>query len=134
MVLSCADSRVPPELIFNVGLGDLFVIRTAGAVPSSLFDLTLATALVTIVLAPSLIRLAPLLVAGLSKLPWIGARFIDPRRITYVGILSSVRKLNLEQDVDCFISISGPEPQRTMLEEIALEQAPVAPRVRVRPR
>ena len=32
MVLSCADSRVPPELIFNVGLGDLFVIRTAGAV------------------------------------------------------------------------------------------------------
>ena len=32
MVLSCADSRMPPELIFNVGLGDLFVIRTAGAV------------------------------------------------------------------------------------------------------
>jgi carbonic anhydrase len=32
MVLSCADSRVPPELIFNVGLGDLFVIRTAGQV------------------------------------------------------------------------------------------------------
>jgi carbonic anhydrase len=32
MVLSCADSRVPPELIFNVGLGELFVIRTAGAV------------------------------------------------------------------------------------------------------
>jgi Carbonic anhydrase len=32
MVLSCADSRVPPELIFNVGLGDLFVIRTAAGV------------------------------------------------------------------------------------------------------
>jgi len=32
LVLSCADSRVPPEHIFNVGLGDLFVIRTAGAV------------------------------------------------------------------------------------------------------
>lgn len=32
MVLSCADSRVPPEHIFNVGLGDLFVIRTAGEV------------------------------------------------------------------------------------------------------
>jgi carbonic anhydrase len=32
MVLSCADARVPPELIFNVGLGDLFVIRTAAAV------------------------------------------------------------------------------------------------------
>ncbi len=32
MVLSCADSRVPPEHIFNVGLGDLFVVRAAGEV------------------------------------------------------------------------------------------------------
>lgn len=32
IVLSCADSRVPPELIFNVGLGDIFVVRTAGEV------------------------------------------------------------------------------------------------------
>jgi carbonic anhydrase len=32
MVLSCADSRVPPEMIFNVGLGELFIIRTAGQV------------------------------------------------------------------------------------------------------
>lgn len=32
MVLSCADARVPPEYIFNVGLGDLFVVRTAGEV------------------------------------------------------------------------------------------------------
>jgi carbonic anhydrase len=29
-VLSCVDSRVPPELIFDEGLGGLFVIRTAG--------------------------------------------------------------------------------------------------------
>jgi carbonic anhydrase len=32
MFLSCADSRVPPEHVFNVGLGDFFVIRTAGEV------------------------------------------------------------------------------------------------------
>jgi carbonic anhydrase len=32
MVLSCADSRVPPEIVFNVGLGDLFVVRAAGHV------------------------------------------------------------------------------------------------------
>ena len=32
MVLSCADSRVPPEYIFNAGLGELFVIRAAGEV------------------------------------------------------------------------------------------------------
>ncbi len=32
MVLSCADSRVPPEFIFNAGLGDLYVVRAAGEV------------------------------------------------------------------------------------------------------
>jgi carbonic anhydrase len=31
-VLTCADSRVPPEIIFDQGLGDLFVIRIAGNV------------------------------------------------------------------------------------------------------
>ncbi|OQY43835.1 MAG: hypothetical protein B6240_11645 [Desulfobacteraceae bacterium 4572_87] len=31
-ILSCVDARVPPELIFDQGLGDLFVIRTAGQV------------------------------------------------------------------------------------------------------
>jgi carbonic anhydrase len=32
VIVSCSDSRVPPELIFDEGLGDLFVIRTAGEV------------------------------------------------------------------------------------------------------
>ena len=32
IVVSCSDSRVPPEMVFDAGLGDLFVVRTAGEV------------------------------------------------------------------------------------------------------
>jgi carbonic anhydrase len=34
VVLSCSDSRVPPEILFDQGLGDLFVVRVAGNVAS----------------------------------------------------------------------------------------------------
>lgn len=30
IVLSCSDSRVPPELVFDQGLGDIFTVRVAG--------------------------------------------------------------------------------------------------------
>ena len=33
-ILGCSDSRVPPELIFDTGLGELFVVRVAGNVIS----------------------------------------------------------------------------------------------------
>ncbi len=32
VILGCSDSRVPSELIFDQGLGDLFIVRTAGHV------------------------------------------------------------------------------------------------------
>src|SRR5512140_1143168 len=32
IVVTCSDSRVPPELLFDQGLGDVFVIRVAGNV------------------------------------------------------------------------------------------------------
>jgi carbonic anhydrase len=31
-ILGCSDSRVPPELVFDAGFGELFVIRVAGNV------------------------------------------------------------------------------------------------------
>src|SRR4029453_3906401 len=30
IIVSCSDSRVPPELVFDQGIGDLFVLRVAG--------------------------------------------------------------------------------------------------------
>lgn len=35
MIVTCGDSRVPPEHIFSAGVGDLFVIRNAGHVVDS---------------------------------------------------------------------------------------------------
>lgn len=44
IVLGCSDSRVPVEIIFDVGLGDLFVIRVAGNIvaPSLIGSIELA--------------------------------------------------------------------------------------------
>lgn len=32
VIVSCSDSRVPPEILFDQGLGDIFVVRVAGNV------------------------------------------------------------------------------------------------------
>ena len=32
IIVCCSDSRVPPEMVFDVGLGDIFVVRVAGNV------------------------------------------------------------------------------------------------------
>ena len=36
VIVSCSDSRVPPEIVFDQNLGDIFVIRTAGQVVGDL--------------------------------------------------------------------------------------------------
>lgn len=33
IILTCSDSRVPPELLFDQGLGEIFVVRVAGNIP-----------------------------------------------------------------------------------------------------
>ncbi len=35
VILACADSRIPPEVLFDQGLGDLFVVRIAGNIAAS---------------------------------------------------------------------------------------------------
>ncbi len=35
VILGCSDSRVPPEILFDQGIGDLFVVRVAGNIASS---------------------------------------------------------------------------------------------------
>lgn len=45
IVLSCSDSRVPPELIFDQGLGDLYTIRVSGNVLGSAQVASIETAI-----------------------------------------------------------------------------------------
>lgn len=44
IVLSCSDSRVPPEIVFDQKLGEIFVVRTAGEVldPTSIASIEYA--------------------------------------------------------------------------------------------
>ncbi len=46
VILGCSDSRVPVEIVFNQGLGDLFVIRVAGNIvaPSQVGSVEFAAA------------------------------------------------------------------------------------------
>ena len=46
-----------------------------------------------------------------------GMRLIRKDKYVHLGILSMIRKKPVKQDVDYFFSISGPEPQRTVLEK-----------------
>jgi len=49
-------------------------------------------------------------------------RIFPPQLLAYVGLLSPVRARPTARDVDVFITLSGPEPQRTILERLVREQ------------
>jgi hypothetical protein len=45
-------------------------------------------------------------------------------RLQYIGPLSGVRRVDAPEDIDCFFSVSGIEPQRTLLAQRVLEALP----------
>ena len=45
VIFSCSDSRVPVEMVFDLGLGDAFVIRTAGQIIDSSIIASVASAI-----------------------------------------------------------------------------------------
>jgi len=47
-----------------------------------------------------------------------GLRVFPPHLVAYTGILSRLRQRPLPRDLDLFVTLSGPEPQRTILEQI----------------
>lgn len=53
--------------------------------------------------------------------------WLAPEKLAYLGILSHLPREERERDIDLFISLTGPEPQRTVLEEKVLEQVATMP-------
>lgn len=49
-------------------------------------------------------------------------RFIDEKKVHYVGVLSDFSRRKTNKDIDYLVSLSGPEPQRTLLEKKIFEQ------------
>jgi len=47
---------------------------------------------------------------------------IDEDKLNYVGVLSDFNKKNTKKDIDYLVSISGPEPQRSIFEKKLLDQ------------
>jgi UDP-N-acetylglucosamine transferase subunit ALG13 len=43
-------------------------------------------------------------------------------RVEYIGHVSNLRKMSVKKDIDYFISVSGPEPQRSLFEKKVLKQ------------
>jgi UDP:flavonoid glycosyltransferase YjiC (YdhE family) len=52
---------------------------------------------------------------------------VTKRRVYYAGILTSTKKMAVAEDLDYLAIVSGPEPQRTRLEEIVMKQVQTLP-------
>jgi carbonic anhydrase len=83
-VLGCADSRVPAELVFDQGVGDLFVVRTAGMVVDDV-------AIGSLQYAIDVVGVALLVVVGHQSCGAVhGAREVAAGNISATGPLRAV--------------------------------------------
>jgi carbonic anhydrase len=96
-ILGCSDSRVPPELIFDAGFGELFIIRVAGNVISP-------EVLGTLQYAARHLRTSLFVVLGHEKCGAVSAALAsrrgaqEPSRITLLleNILPGLRDIPLD--------------------------------------
>ena len=66
--------------------------------------------------------------AGKLSRPLLASSF---SRLYYAGILATAQKLDIPEDLDLLVMISGPEPQRTIFEQTVLPQLPEIPGTKV---
>jgi len=85
VVVSCSDSRVPPEIVFDRGVGDLFVVRTAGHVVTT-------TAAASVMYAIEHLGVELVVVLGHSRCGAVEAALSDGQQAAYLEpILRAIR-------------------------------------------
>jgi carbonic anhydrase len=92
-ILTCSDSRVPPELIFDAGIGELFVVRDAGnlAVDSSEIG--------SLEYAVEHLHVPLIIVMGHTRCGALSAAEKGPGDETCVGdIVNEIRRCFIEKD------------------------------------
>merc|ERR1712087_91128 len=92
-VLSCADSRVPVEIVFDQGLGDMFVVRVAG----NCLDTTTTASLQY---AVSHLKVKVLIVMGHEGCGAIKAASLPEEKIEQEPPALRVALLNLKEGLD----------------------------------
>jgi len=111
IVLSCADSRVVPELVFDTGLGELFTIRVAGNIANT-------SSIASIEYAVAVLKCKFILVLGHEKCGAVGAAmsgndFGDNLSNLVGHILPAVNACNCESS----------ENKASTLEQVVVENA-----------
>jgi carbonic anhydrase len=80
VILACADSRVAPEILFDTGLGELFVVRVAGNVANP-------STIASIEFAVSQLGTKFVVVLGHEKCGAVGAAIAGRRASKSLGVL-----------------------------------------------
>ena len=106
IILTCADSRVSPELIFNKSLGDLFVIRVAGNITDDAIT-------GSIEYAAEHLHSSLVVVMGHTSCGAVAAALDDMKPDNASGINNHIRELTDKiQEALLFANAKDPDPVR----------------------
>jgi carbonic anhydrase len=125
MVIACSDSRSGPEMVFDAGPGELFVVRNVAAlVPVYAPDLRSHAASAALEYAIHALGVAAVVVMGHGRCGGVAAAFDDARPLTatdfigtWVGGLRDLEGLLTPDDA------ADPVRRRTRLEHLTVEQS-----------
>lgn len=125
MVIACSDSRSGPELVFDAGPGELFVVRNVAAlVPVYAPDARSHAASAALEYAVLALGVSTILVMGHGRCGGVAAAFSEGPSLTstdFIGAwVAGIRDLEPLLGPD---DVANPERRRTRLEHLTVEQS-----------